>query len=267
MAAVLRNLALGAALAASCLPADPPGFRRDAGSSTKRTPRSTTAAAKQKPSPAAEAEPSGPAILHADADARRITEALNEDFNRTDLGPDWNATSSAWKLDDGRLCVKGAKNHPAWFVPRLPKNARIEFDVTGGSPDGDLKAEAWGDGHSVPAGATYSDATSYIVILGGWKNRFNVLARINEHAQSRLELRLVPGSEDPRLQPIVEGRTYHVEIERGDGHTVRVTLDDTLLHELDDPAPLVGPEHEHFAFNDWDVPVCFDDLLVTPYPD
>jgi len=267
MALVLRNLALGAVLAAGCLPADPPGFRRDAGGHVKRTPRTTSAAVKRKAPAAAGSALSEPAILRQDAGARLVSEALNEDFNRTDLGPDWNLTSAAWKLDDGRLCVKGAKNHPAWFVPRLPKNARIEFDVTGGSPDGDLKAEAWGDGHSVPSGTTYNDATSYIVVLGGWKNRFNVLARLNEHAQSRLELRLVPGSEDPRLEPIVEGRTYHVEIERGDGHTVRVTVDDALLHELDDPAPLVGPDHEHFAFNDWDVPVCFDDLLITPYPD
>ena len=127
--------------------------------------------------------------------------------------------------------------------------------------------EAWGDGRSRPAGTTYDDATSYIVVLGGWKNRLNVLARLNEHASNRLELRLVPGSEDPRTQPIVEGRSYHVEIERNDGHTVSVTVDDMQLLELDDPAPLVGHDHQHFAFNDWDVPVCFDDLIITPMGD
>jgi hypothetical protein len=58
-----------------------------------------------------------------------------------------------------------------------------------------------------------------------------------------------------------------VEIERSDGRTVRVTVDDQLFQELEDPAPLVGAGHEHFAFNDWDVPVCFDDLLVTPLGD
>jgi hypothetical protein len=119
----------------------------------------------------------------------------------------------------------------------------------------------------VPSGASYNDATSYIVILGGWKNHFNALARLNEHGNDRLELKLIPGSEDPRLAPIAEGRSYHVEIERGDGHTLRVTVDDTRFLELDDPAPLTGPGHEHFAFNDWAVPVCFDDLLITPYPD
>jgi len=264
MSAVRWFVAFGPALLVGCLPADPPGFQRDAGrSSAKGSRGAATGVAKRKAPPEV--------ISTRDAsdggEARLITEALNEDFNRSTLGPDWNATSDAWKLDDGRLCVKGAKNHPAWFVPRLPRNARIEFDVTGGSPDGDLKAEAWGDGHSVSSGATYDDATSYIVILGGWKNHFNVLARLNEHAANRMEHRLIPGSEDPRLQPIVEGRTYHVEIERGDGKTVRMTVDDTLLHELEDPQPLAGPGHEHFAFNDWNVPVCFDDFLVTPYPD
>jgi hypothetical protein len=262
MAAVRWFVAFGAALLAGCLPADPPGFHRDAGRSSTKASRGASAT-KSKAKPAAISTRDG----GDDGEGRLITEALNEDFNRATLGPDWNATSNAWQLEEGRLCVKGAKNHPAWFVPRLPRNARIEFDATSGSPDGDIKVEAWGDGRSVPAGTTYDDATSYIVILGGWKNRFNVLARLNEHAATRLEHRLIPGSEDPRLQPLVEGRTYHVEIERGDGKTVRVTVDDTLLHELEDPAPLLGHDHEHFAFNDWDVPVCFDDFLVTPYPD
>jgi hypothetical protein len=259
----VRKVLFVGALAFACLPADPPGFHRDAGTSVSKSSASKSgkgAGRRPKSKPAASAD------VPADA-GRLIDEALNEDFNRAELGPDWNSTSDAWQIQDGRLCAKGAKNHPVWFNRRLPINARIEFDATSGSPDGDLKAEAWGDGRSVPAGTTYDDATSYIVVLGGWKNRLNVLARLNEHASNRLEQRLVPGSEDPRTQPIVEGRSYHVEIERSDGKTVRVTVDELLVHELEDPAPLTGRDHEHFAFNDWDVPVCFDDLLVTPLGD
>jgi hypothetical protein len=33
---------------------------------------------------------------------------------------------------------------------------------------------------------------------------------------------------------------------------------------MEDPAPLTGPGHDHFAFNGWDAPVCFDRLTVTP---
>ncbi len=263
MGAVRRLVFCAGVVCVACLPADPPGFHRDGGRALGRPSTKLKASTKhdESRSTAAAATPL------EDASHRLIEDALNEDFNRPELGPDWNPTSQAWHIDEGRLCVKGARNHPAWFNRRLPKNARIEFDATPGSPDGDLKAEAWGDGHSVPAGTTYDDATSYIVVLGGWKNRLNVFARLNEHGSNRLELRLVPGSEDPRTAPIVEGRSYHVEIERGDGRTVRVTVDDVLFHEFEDPSPLVGREHEHFAFNDWNVPVCFDDLLVTPLED
>ncbi len=259
---VARNVAFVALLASACLPADPPGFRRDAGRTLTRSPASKPARSRPRPNPTP--APSGLAVA---PDAAVIDEALNEDFNRADLGPDWNPTSSAWRIDEGRLCAKGAKNHGVWFKRRLPKNARIEFDATSGSPEGDIKAEAWGDGRSRPAGTTYDDATSYIVVLGGWKNRLNVLARLNEHANNRVELRLVPGSEDPRTQPVVEGRSYHVEIERNDGRTVRVTVDDLEVLEMEDPAPLVGHDHQHFAFNNWDVPVCFDDLIITPMGD
>jgi hypothetical protein len=31
-----------------------------------------------------------------------------------------------------------------------------------------------------------------------------------------------------------------------------------------DPEPLAGPGHEHVGFNNWEVPVCFDNLKVTP---
>jgi hypothetical protein len=266
MGAVLRKLVCVGGLAVACLPADPPGFHRDAGRVLGHATGLKSKSTVKHGEPAAVATDSAPSVPE-DAGEHVIDEALNEDFNRTELGPDWNPTSKAWQIEDGRLCVQGAKNHPVWFNRRLPKNAHIEFDATPGSPEGDIKAEAWGDGHSFAAGTTYDDATSYLVILGGWKNHWNVLARLNEHGQNRKELRLLAGSEDPRTQPIVEGRSYHVEIERDDGRTVRVTVDDTPLLEFEDPAPLRGSEHEHFAFNDWNVPMCFDDLLVTPLPD
>jgi hypothetical protein len=47
---------------------------------------------------------------------------------------------------------------------------------------------------------------------------------------------------------------------------VTFAVDDNPIHELSDPTPLKGTGHEHFGFNDWEVPVCFDDLTVTPLP-
>lgn len=256
---VVGRMLLFTLLVFGCLPADPPGFRRDAGGATRS---SRADGGKKKLPPAA----SAPGVRPVDS-APVIDEPLSEDFEREALGPDWNPTSAAWKLEEGKLCARNARNHPIWYRPRLPRNARIAFDAISNSPDGDIKVEAWGDGTSAASGTTYDDATSYILVLGGWRNSLHVLARMNEHATSRRELRLLPGSEDPKNQPIVEGKSYHVEIERSDGHTVRLFVDDTEIHSLDDPMPLFGSGHEHFAFNDWAVPVCFDDLLITPLED
>lgn len=194
----------------------------------------------------------------------KLESRFSDSFERTELGPDWNVTGPGWSLKGGRLCVAGAHNHPAWLRRRLPVNARIEFDATSGSPEGDLKAEAWGNGSSAATAASYRDATSYIVIFGGWKNTLHVLARLDEHAQDRTELRVEPGESDPRTQPVLADRTYHFKIERSDGQTVRYFVDDTEILSLKDPKPLTGEGHEHFAFNDWQVPACFDNLIITP---
>ena len=265
MPAVPRTAALLVALAVGCLPADPPGFQRDAGApkKPKAAKRNDAGGGKKLLATAVDAARPRPT---ADA-GPLLDEPWNEDFDREALGPDWNATSGAWRIEEGRLCARGAKNHPIWLTRRLPKNARIEFDATSNSPEGDIKAEAWGDGVSSATANSYVDATSYLLVFGGWRNKLHVLARLNEHGTNRLEVRLLPGSEDPRTQPVVEGRSYHIEIERGDGRTVHFSVDDTEIHAFEDPAPLVGPGHEHFAFNDWDVPVCFDDLLITPFED
>ena len=36
------------------------------------------------------------------------------------------------------------------------------------------------------------------------------------------------------------------------------------MFRLVDPEPLRGEGHEYFAFNDWETPVCFDNLVIHP---
>lgn len=185
--------------------------------------------------------------------------------NPSDLGPDWTqAQTSAWKIENGRLCGQNARNHGVWLNRILPPNARIEFDAMSDSPQGDLKAEVWGDGQSSATGVSYTDATSYLAIFGGWKNTFHVLARINEHGTDRKEIKVDPMSDDPRQRPVVRGQVYHFKIERTDGKTVRWSVDNTEMLSFPDSAPLVGSGHDHFGFNDWEVKVCFDNVRVTP---
>lgn len=235
--------------------------------------RTERAAAVSEESPAAAkgAAPAGPHPQPEVATDPLIEEPFSDDFERADgtaeLGPHWRPTSGAWAISSGRLCGENARNHPVWLARRLPVNARIEFHASSESADGDIKAELWGDGRSAASGQSYIDATSYLTIFGGWKNSFHVLARLDEHAPGRQEIKLVSGGADPRTNKVAPHRVYQFRVERRDGRTLRWQVDDMDILTLRDDEPLSGPGHEHFGFNDWQVRVCFDNLRVTPLTD
>ena len=184
-----------------------------------------------------------------------------------DLGRDWVATGpNLWRIEAGRLCGEHAHNHGVWLKRVLPVNARIEFDAVSDAPDGDLKAEYWGDGRSSATALSYTNATSYLTIFGGWHNKFHVLARMNEHGSDRKEITVDPNSDDPREKPVVAGQIYHVKVERADGKTVKWWVDGNEMLSYLDSAPLAGTGHDHFGFNDWEVKVCFDNVRIVPLP-
>jgi hypothetical protein len=193
-----------------------------------------------------------------------IAAPFEDTFERTELGGDWNALGAAWRIDNGRLCGRNAKNKGIWLRRRLPQNARIEFDAFAESATGDVKVELWGDGQSGATTTSYTNATSYLAIFGGWKNSKHVLARLDEHGDDRLELDIDPKSDDERERPVSPGQAYRFRIERADGRTLVWAINGAVYFELADEAPLVGPGHEHFGFNDWEAPICFDNLKVTP---
>jgi hypothetical protein len=181
------------------------------------------------------------------------------------LGPNWyQSKTSAWQIEKGRLCGQGARNHGVWLQRPIPINARIEFDAIATNPKGDLKAEIWGDGQSSATTVSYSNATSYLAILGGWENSIHALARINEHGKDRKELQVDRESDDARRQPVAVGQVYRFKIERTDGKTVVWSVGGTEYLRYEDAEPLAGMGHDHFGFNNWEVKVCFDNLKITP---
>jgi len=98
-----------------------------------------------------------------------LDEPFSDDFERTEVGSNYLATGPYYRLEGGRLCVKGARNHPLWLRRRLPKNARILVEASTTGNSGDIKVEAWGDGQTAATRISYTDASSYLAISAAGK--------------------------------------------------------------------------------------------------
>jgi hypothetical protein len=190
------------------------------------------------------------------APAAPIAAAWSDDFERGDLGGDWHATADSYQLVNGALSARGARNHPLWLRRALPRDVQIELDVWSNSPDGDIKVEIYGDGRSYdPDGGQYT-STGYVIVMGGWNNSRSLIARGNEHGKD-----IVQRSE-PRIE---EGKRYHWKIVRRAGRIEWFVNDMTSpFLALSDAAPLEGPGHQYFAFNNWQSDSWFDNLRIAP---
>ena len=172
------------------------------------------------------------------------TLVFQDDFSQW-RSSDWRSQGKAWSVVDGKLKVSGAKNDALWLTQALPEKVRVEFTATSLSPDGDIKAEIFGNGHDHQSG--------YIAIFGGWRNSTSCMARLNEHGNDR---------QDRQSHQTVEGgRPYQIALVRSDRDVV-FFLDGERYMEFRDAAPLLGPEHSYFAFNDWMVSLSFDDVRI-----
>jgi hypothetical protein len=185
------------------------------------------------------------------SDERKERLVFEDHFDRADVGPDWLDTGGNYKIVNGELRVKGARNKPLWLKKKLPRNAKVSFTARSMSPAVDIKVELWGDGKSKADALSY-DATSYVVILGGWNNTRSIIARMDEHGDDRKVKKEPKG---------VVGKRYKFVISR---QKRRFTwfLNGEVFLKMNDPEPLEGPGHEYFAFNNWMSEVFFDDVLV-----
>jgi hypothetical protein len=180
-------------------------------------------------------------------------DGYSDDFERDELGDDWHNTGGRYQIRDGQLNVSGARNRPLWLRRRLPRDVRVEVDARSESAAGDIKLEIFGDGTSRATTESYT-ATSYVVIFGGWNNTTNAIARLDEHGDDR--------AVGPR-RPVEQGQTYHLRIER-QGNRITAWADDRELVHMEDSDPLEGRGHDHFAFNNWEADLWFDNLRITP---
>lgn len=182
-------------------------------------------------------------------------EGFVDDFERDSLGDAYRSTGPLrlYRLEGGELHVEGARNRPLWLARKLPRDVRVEFTARSESPAGDIKVEIFGDGVSKAMSASYT-ATGYVIIFGGWNNSRNIIARLDEHGEDRVV------GKTKRVEP---GKNYKFLIERR-GNLLTVAIDGEEIMRLDDPEPLYGRGHDHFAFNNWSTKLAFDDLRITP---
>ena len=216
---------------------------------------------------------------------------LTDTFERTDLGdrykqglPDPGHHTSPWKIEsfcahpkmgagvDGtesivsfavhralsvdlslicnrQLVAENIHNAALWLTTPLPKRVRVEFVVTALSDSGDLKAEIFGDGETHQSG--------YILIMGGWSNQLNIIARQDEHGEDRKrDSRCVVRNR--RKVCAEKHKRYRWAIERRDD-TVKWFVDGKLFLTFPDKFPIQG---SHFGFNNWEAKVAFDDLKI-----
>ena len=184
-----------------------------------------------------------------------IEQSYADTFDRPGIGPDYNQTGTGYRIVDGALNARGAHNRPLWLARKLPPgDVQIDFDAWSTSPDGDIKVEVFGDGRSFdPDGNRYL-ATSYVVVLGAWKNSRSIIARLDEHGKE-LATRL-----DRKVEP---NRRYHWRLVRTGG-LIEWFVDDmtTPFLRFDDPQPLTGPAHDSFGFGNWETDTYFDNLVI-----
>lgn len=177
---------------------------------------------------------------------------FTDDFDRGVIGNEWLTTGSGVTLERGALRLADLHNHPVWLRTPLPDAVRVEFDAWAETDEGDIKVELAGDGQSYAKTVSYT-ATGYVFILGGWNNSLDVIARKDEHGDDRLA---VPT--EPQIEP---ERRYRVSITRRAGE-LRLEVDGRLIAEYVDAQPLTGPSNQFFAFNNWEAPTRFDNLII-----
>lgn len=177
---------------------------------------------------------------------------LYEDgFTGEALSPMWFMSGPGARLEAGHLHTEGLKNHPVWLKVPLPDHVEIEFDTWSTSDEGDIKFELAGDGKSAATTANYRP-TGYVFVFGGWNNRRSVLARLDEHDPDRIT------RADKKVNP---NQRYHMKITRL-GANIVWEVDGKMHLRFNDPEPLAGRGHEHFAFGGWESPVNFDNLVI-----
>jgi len=153
--------------------------------------------------------------------------AFSDDFERDELGSDWQVLNGTWRIRNGTLTCPKRGGSEIIVARRFPGCHRIEFEAKTDDPC-DLSS-------FVQAG-TAGLATGYFMQFGGVGNKLNALRRAG-----------VDGVRHDVTAPIRPGHV-HKMVAEFDGNTARLTVDGEVVLALHDEEPLVGPANERVGF-------------------
>lgn len=163
------------------------------------------------------------------------TVQFSDDFERAEPGLDWEVLSGDWRIRDGRLIGRG-ELLCAW---QFPGAQRLEFEASAPDP-GDLSG-------LIGVGS------------GGYKTGY--FLGFGSHGNTCSKL-LVAGLETQRVDlGATPGRTHHIRCERL-GRRVTLTVDDHVVLDHEDPAPLTGPAHQRVGLYVWNQAV-IDNVRIS----
>jgi hypothetical protein len=186
---------------------------------------------------------------------------FSDDFERKTLGKDWKSVHKGWKIVNGWVHSSKAHNRALWLAQNFSGDIIIEFDArseppTKGAFRGDIKCDAFATEPKRVACGKDLCSMGYVVINGGWFNKFDLIARLDEHkSDSAIVKKRTTKSAHSEIKPSV---TYRWKIVR-QGNTVHWYRDDVLQLSFEDSKPLAGG---FFGFNNWESNVYFDNLKV-----
>lgn len=179
---------------------------------------------------------------------KRTVKIFEDDFNRAEIGDNYEIQGGDWQISDGRLRCRTAKNRN--LVLRsvdLPQNAVVELTMKSYSDAVDVKFNLWGDGK------IHDHGDGYTFILGGWNNRVSVISRLHEHEKKRSE---------KKNAGLEKGKVYKIKVERL-SNKIKWFVNGELFLEYNDETPLkVEKGYSKLSFANWKSDVEFDDLKI-----
>ena len=181
-------------------------------------------------------------------EGKKAVKIFEDTFERSEIGAHYTVQGGDWKIENGKLVCKTAKNRNLVLnSPDLPQNAVVELTMKSRSDAVDVKFNLWGDGK------IHDHGDGYTFILGGWNNRISVISKLHEHEKKRSE---------KRNAGLEKEMVYKVKVVRI-SNKIKWFVNDELFLEYVDESPLkVGDGYSKLSFANWKSDVEFDDLKI-----